>query len=314
MADGAPAQGSPGSDILERLLGDTGEPDRVAESARALGERTLKPLRAAFADGTSQPVEVDLGAVDTGRMKDAISDAGPYDAVVVAASANSPDALVIRVDPMAIAIFLDALFGGEPGAEPQPITRNLSSLELDIATLVIQQVAAAFNGFGQRTLQVRFPLSPAQSGEALRKIALRDGPAVKITFTVSERAEPGRVVVVMPQRILLRPRDGAEAVESPAGNSRSDDWSARFSEEVMRSRVTLEATMPLGKLTLGAIAALQTGQVIELSPTAASEAKLSSKNKTLFVCEFGRLGQNYTVRIKCPWDTEGNVIDGLQLP
>ncbi|MEO9613238.1 MAG: FliM/FliN family flagellar motor switch protein [Nitratireductor sp.] len=311
MADGATIPERGGSDILERLLGDTGEPDLIIESARNLGERTLKPLRAAMGEGMSHPVPIDLGGADTARMKQAIGDAGPHDAVVVAASANSPDALVIRVDPMAIAVLINALFGAEPDAEPEAITRELSPLEREVAWLAAQQVATAFNGFGQRALQVRFPLPPVQSGEGLEKIALRDGPAVKIEFLVEAEPEPGRIVVVMPQRILLRPRDDTGAGDAAPSGGRADDWSARFSEEVMRSKVKLQATMPLARMSLGAIARLKQGQTIALAPDAAAQATLASKNKTLFVCEFGRLGQNYTVRIKSPWNTEEELIDGL---
>ncbi|WP_127600348.1 FliM/FliN family flagellar motor switch protein [Nitratireductor alexandrii] len=311
MADGAPVSERGGNDILERLLGDTGEPDLILESARTLGERTLKPLRAAMGEGMSHPVSIDLGEVDMARMKQAIGDAGPHDAVVVAASANSPDALVIRVDPLAIAVFINALFGAEPDAAPQAIDRDLSSLERDVAGLIVQQVATAFNGFGQRALQVRFPLPPVQSGEGLHKIVLRDGPAVKIEFLVETDPQPGRVVVTMPQRILLRPREEAGADETAQPGGRGDDWSARFSEEVMRSKVTLQATMPLARMSLGAIAQLKQGQTIALAADATAQATLASKNKTLFVCEFGRLGQHYTVRIKSPWNTEEELIDGL---
>jgi len=40
-------------------------------------------------------------------------------------------------------------------------------------------------------------------------------------------------------------------------------------------------------------------------------ARLSARGQTLFVCEFGKLGQNYTVRIKHPFDAGQDFIDGL---
>ncbi len=79
----------------------------------------------------------------------------------------------------------------------------------------------------------------------------------------------------------------------------------------MRSKVVLEATMPLQRMTLGDLANLEAGQVIELEPNAQSEARLSARKKTLFVCEFGKLGQHYTVRIKSPFDEGKDFMDGL---
>ena len=64
-------------------------------------------------------------------------------------------------------------------------------------------------------------------------------------------------------------------------------------------------------MTLGQIAAMHVGQVIELEEEAQSQAKLSARQKTLFVCEFGKLGQNYTVRIRHPFDAGQEFMDGL---
>lgn len=69
--------------------------------------------------------------------------------------------------------------------------------------------------------------------------------------------------------------------------------------------------MPLTRLTLGDLANLQVGQVIDFDETAQSRARLSARGQTLFVCEFGKLGQNYTVRIKHPFDAGQDFIDGL---
>ena len=69
--------------------------------------------------------------------------------------------------------------------------------------------------------------------------------------------------------------------------------------------------MPLARMTLGDLALLQAGQVLEIEENAQGRARLSARNKTLFVCEFGKLGQNYTVRINQPYDAGQDFIDGL---
>jgi flagellar motor switch protein FliM len=146
-------------------------------------------------------------------------------------------------------------------------------------------------------------------------MAVRDGPAVRIDFAVGPEGNPGRLSVYLPQRIVLRRGDDDAASADPAAaEAESAEWAARFNEEVMRARITLEATMPVGKMTLGAIAALRRGQVIELSRTAPTETRLSARNKLLFVCEFGRLDENYTVRIRKPIDESQDLIEGLMAP
>ena len=109
----------------------------------------------------------------------------------------------------------------------------------------------------------------------------------------------------MPQRVLVKHRGDAVA------SSANADFGAKFSEEVMRSAVRLEATMPLGRLTLGQLASLREGQVIAIDAAAPKSARLSARNNTLFVCEFGKLGQSYTVRVSRPYDATQDLMEGL---
>ncbi len=109
----------------------------------------------------------------------------------------------------------------------------------------------------------------------------------------------------MPQRVVLAKRGGDNVKDGPA------EWQSRFGGEVMRSKVLLQATMSLGQLTLGEIASLERGQVLELSAAAPGEVRLSARDNALFVCEFGKLGQNYTVRIRHAIDPEQELIDGF---
>ena len=69
--------------------------------------------------------------------------------------------------------------------------------------------------------------------------------------------------------------------------------------------------MPLARMTLGDLARLHVGQDLDIEENAQGQAQLSARNKTLFVCEFGKLGQNYTVHIKQPFDAGQDFIDGL---
>jgi hypothetical protein len=137
----------------------------------------------------------------------------------------------------------------------------------------------------------------AAAGGASSSAARPSPPTTARRSTRSSRAR---------QRIVLSPR-GADDAKPSTGN----EWQARFGGEVMRSLVTLQATIPLGQMTLGDIAMLQPGQLIEMPADAPGETRLAAKDKTLFVCEFGKLGQNYTVRIKQPFDAEAELMNGL---
>ncbi len=303
-------QPSASPSILERLVGATGEPAKIVKSAQILGDQLLKPLRAGLEDAANEPVPFELEKVEIDRTIDIVTSAGPHDAVTVASSKVSPDALAVRIEEQALAIFVNALFGAEPDTGAGRIGRELSPVEVEVANLVSRLFAAAFNGVSSQAQQVKLPLPSVLSGESLKSVALRDGPAVRIDYLVGTEPEIGRISLYMPQRVVLR-RGADESSDLAGTDAQTSEWAARFNEEVMRSKVRLEATMPVGKMSLGSIAALRKGQIIELSRSAPTETLLSAKNKLLFVCEFGRLEQNYTVRIKGPADSDKDEGGGL---
>ncbi|MER8630744.1 FliM/FliN family flagellar motor switch protein [Mesorhizobium opportunistum] len=303
---GSPAQAR--SLIIERLVGDSGEADQVIDAGRAMAERAVPLLQKGLSSGLGVPVIVDLKAVEVSRVTEARSRAGDNFAMTVVGSPASSDAMTLVIDAAAIAIMVSTLFGGDPDMPVSPIERDLSPLEADVSTMVFQEVAQALNGSGQRSLELRLPAPRAMSGIEAKRHVLRDGAAIRIVLGISTPVDSGSITVTMPQRIVLAGRDGiASASEADPGTS----WRARFSEEVMRSTVALEATMPLARLTLGDLARLEVGQVIDFEETAQSRARLSARGQTLFVCEFGKLGQNYTVRIRHPFDAGQDFIDGL---
>nr|WP_244571124.1 flagellar motor switch protein FliM [Mesorhizobium carmichaelinearum] len=303
---GSPAQAR--SLIIERLVGDSGEAAQVIGTGRAMAERAAPLLQKSLTSELGVPVTVDLRAVEVSRVAEARSRAGDTFAMTIVASSTSSDAMTLVIDAPAIAIMVCTLFGGDPETPASPIERELSQIEVDVSTMLFQQVAQALNGSGRRSLDLRLPIPRAMSGTEAKRHVLRDGAALRIVLGISTPADSGTVTVTMPQRIVLASRDSAA---STGGDDHGPSWRERFSEEVMRSTVALEATMPLARLTLGDLANLEVGQVIDFDETAQSRARLSARGQTLFVCEFGKLGQNYTVRIRHPFDAGQDFIDGL---
>jgi hypothetical protein len=115
--------------IVERLIGDTGEPDHIIKAARSLGLRALPAIRQSLNEQVSYPIAIDMEQVELARMAEARRSDVENDALVVAASATSPDALMLIADSDAIALLVSALFGGDPDTPVSPIERDLTSID-----------------------------------------------------------------------------------------------------------------------------------------------------------------------------------------
>ena len=87
------------------------------------------------------------------------------------------------------------------------------------------------------------------------------------------------------------------------------EWSEQLGEQVRRSKVTLEARIRLEAQTLDTISRLQAGDIIPFNEASDVRVELNANGRNLYVCEFGRSGARYTVRVK---DTYGSEDDLLQ--
>jgi flagellar motor switch protein FliM len=296
--------------IVERLVGATGDPGRVVAAARSCVVRALPAMNEALARELATPVEFEVISVEIVRLAECMPDPDSNEAVVVAASSGSPDALTLQIDPAAIALLVNACFGGDPDQPLAPIERPLTGIERETATMLFEAFAKAINGKGDRAFDIRFPLPKPLSGAELKRVVPRDGPGVKVAVAVRTPAAAGEFRVLMPQRFLLENRSEVPADHAAAAIQRAA-WRTRFSGEVMRAAVPLEVTVPMERMTLGQVCDLRVGQVIELPETAQAETRLLARGRTIFICEFGKLGQNYTVRVRQPYDAGREFIEGL---
>jgi len=303
------SQGSPAAlrgMLIERLVGDTAEPDKVISAARALGERALPPIAKAISELVPSALQFELESVELGRIGQMFLTTSDVEPMTVAPAVNSPDALLMSMDEACVSLFTGLLFGAGPDSPLARIERPLSGTERDICAMVFQRIAEALNGSGTRAMNVRFPLPKPILGEDRRKQVHRDGPSARLIYRMFNEGGSGRLCVTMPQRIVLTPRGAGDTPTGAAG-----EWQARFGGEIMRSKVNIEATIPMGTLTLGQLANLAVGQVLEMPADSPGDTRLSARDKTLFVCEFGKLGQHYTVRVKHPFDPEADLMNNL---
>lgn len=295
--------------IVERMVGETDEPGQIAETARACALRALP----AFAEGLNArltwPVEIEIAQVEVVRFVEARPPEDGNCAFVVAGAPSSPDALMLSLDPSAVSLIIASMLGSDADIPAPAITRALSPIELEAASALFADFVQAFGGSGSRSFDFHLPLPAPLTSAELKKLVIRDSPAVRITFSLSAPAGQGMFGVVMPQRVLMTYRkDGQKGDARNAGGSQ---WNARFGEEVLRSSVRLEATLRLEPMTLADVGRLHVGQLLEFPEAAGANTCLSARNTPIFMCEFGRLGQNYTVRIQQEYDAGQDLIEGI---
>src|SRR5690606_39438460 len=102
---------------------------------------------------------------------------------------------------------------------------------LDVAAMVFNAFAEALNGTGPRALGLRRPAPAPLSGASdFKRLTVRGGPAVRITFSLGAGEGAGLLSAWMPQRVILETR-----VPSEGGPQTEPlEWRQRFNDEVRR--------------------------------------------------------------------------------
>src|SRR5690606_22293536 len=139
------------SSILEQLVGETGEPERVIESAQALAERSLGELRELVNARLTSPLAIEVGDIEIVRFGQAAPGGDGVAALAIASVPHAPDAVALRPAPDFVAMIVDAMFGGDPEQQSASDERPPSAIELQALAQMFAQTAQALDGSGGRS-------------------------------------------------------------------------------------------------------------------------------------------------------------------
>ena len=164
--------------------------------------------------------------------------------------------------------------------EPEP--RPLSRIELDVAAMVFDRISGVVRTAVAGTQSYEPVIGPAYNAEE-RKAAdeeVETGFAAQINMAVGIGPVLSTFSLVVPQVVLLK-----STIAPPR-----------------------PAHIRLEDLTLGTISRLQVGDVIPFMETSDVRVDVNANGRKLYVCEFGRSGARYTVRVKDTYGSEDELL------
>jgi flagellar motor switch protein FliM len=231
-------------------------------------------------------------------MDDLVGDLVEHFAIVEGSLRNWSPRFVLACGAGLVITLMEHMLGGLPEAIEEPPARPLSVIELDLAVMIFDKIANVLRSGVNAPGGFEPYLEPPHNIEDRPKLAENHpdefGAAVRMSFTLG--AVTSEFLVIAPQKVLLKTVVSAPKAKNQS--AKSDEWTEQLSEQVRRSHVTLEARIRLQSLTLDTISRLTAGDVIPFMDGQDVRVEVSANSKDLYVCEFGRSGENYTVRVK----------------
>lgn len=295
--------------VLARLTGRLGDQATISKLCANLGDVFAEFLPDMLESELGFEVAVSYAGFETGRYGPLVEGLGGAMAFCDASLRDWCDRFTLICDSPMIITLVENMLGAVSDSIEDPEPRPLSKIELDLAAMMFDRISGVVktavngaNGFepflGQaHNAETRKPADDGSDGTfvAMVNMAVGIGPVLS-TFHI-----------VVPQSVLLK---STITAPKPANVAKTRvEWSDQLGEQVRRSKVTLEARIRLEAQTLDTISRLQAGDIIPFNETGDVRVEVAANGRNLYVCEFGRSGARYTVRVK---DTYGSEEDLLQ--
>lgn len=285
--------------LLAKLTGGLGDRQTVEKISSDFGQLYSAFLPDVFHSETNIAVQVHYVGCESGLMPDLIEDLGDTFSFANASLRNWSPNFVLACGNAFVISLMELMLGAELVTIEQPAERSLSDIELDLANMVFERIGGVLrsgvnaNGGFEPTIE-----RPHNADDRMKTDddgRIEYGALIRMAIELGE--VKSEIALIIPQRALLKTRVELPKATGQAAKNKQD-WTDRINEQVRRSQVTLEARIRLEKLTLSTISRLAAGDIIGFEDSKDVMVQVSANGKDMYLCEFGRSGERYTVRVK----------------
>jgi flagellar motor switch protein FliM len=297
--------------LLAKLTGGLGDKATVAKLSSTLGQVYCEFLPDVIKSETGLDVAVTYAGCTAGLMDDLVGDLLEHHAVIEGSLRNWSPRFVLACGTAFVISLMEHMLGALPETIEEPPARQLSVIELDLATMVFDRIGgvlrSAVNAPGGFEPILGKPYNIEEPPKASEEHPDEFGVAVKMTIMLGSVMADFHVII--PQKVFLKTAIAAPKPKNPS--AKSEQWAEQIAGQVRRSQVSLEARIRLQPLSLETISRLAVGDVIAFGDSEDVSVEVSANGKDLYVCEFGRSGENYTVRVRDNVSSDDDLIKHL---
>ncbi|OWO93797.1 flagellar motor switch protein FliM [Rhizobium esperanzae] len=298
--------------LLAKLTGGLGDRGRVAKICSAFGDVYSEFFPDVIKSETGLDVTVSYLGCEIGYKNHLVDDLSHNVTLVDATLRNWSQNVALACGNGFIITLMEHLLGATADTIEEPAERLLSVIELDLAVMVFDKIAKVLRSAVNAPGGFEPSLSAPHAHDA-RPRPVEDKPdefAAAINMSITLAGIVSEFSLIIPQTALLKTKVTPPKPKRQTGGN-SPEWTEQLGDQVRRSHVTLEARIRLQDLTLRTISKLMAGDVIPFRDSGDVRVEVSANSKELYICEFGRSGENYMVRVKDTMNSDDELIRHL---
>lgn len=276
------------NDIRDRLLDAAGLSLERLPMLHVILDRVATFCADQLRQFAASPVYFSLSNVESQRFGDILE---PYEANAIAGIFQAPEwdsHILVGFDRDFVFTMVEVFLGSDGSEPPLDEERTFSNIEMRMAHRVFEQIGKAMQSAFALVADTPFKLERTELRMDFAVIGRRNNQAVVAKFILQALNRGGEMFIVIPQSVLNPMRQSLARILVGETSARDSRWTKQIAGEVQKTPVTLKAILEEKPLTLGEIADLKVGQVIELRATPRTRVKLIGNDRELFWCDVGQ--------------------------
>lgn len=283
--------------LLARMTGQLGDRQTTEQRAGLLAAMICEPLDQGFARLGMETFRAARGTVRLGLRSELEGSLAKSDVVCAGAIAGWCSELMIAAPGPLVIAFVETLLGGEPDMAAAR-KRTPSDIERHTSVVFFEQMIDALKAV------VAAPAAIATAGEPMLRAAMEeteeapDLHSALVTLDVAFGTQTAKVSLILPQATLIKTDIASPRPSALRAETGRPGWAERLERQISRSDVTLRARIDLVPMTLGALAMLEPGDILPFADEGDVRVKLEANGKTIHLCELGRSGSRFMLRLK----------------
>lgn len=295
---------------IEDMFGDgAGAADRMPMIRECLAR--VGPMLFDFMK-PSMPVPPRLALKQCRSMtaEDAFALHGGPCAIAVFSTTGWSGPCFVTCNRQAAFIILEMLLGADP-AEPSPTEeRALSKVERRLSAVFFKTFLGCVSSAFMMVAETGFDLTTTWAEPDFDEVKPRSAMIVG-RFEIETPRQKGEIHFLIPDESLAPVREALSQPPKTITEVNDDRWEETIRKEFNRSTVVLTAILDERPGTLGEIAGLRPGDILELNATTDSQVVVETNNERLLWCSLGKSNGVYTLRVEEFVNKEQELMDNI---
>ncbi len=219
----------------------------------------------------------------------------------------------IGLDAAAVNLFIEALLGGGAAGRTEAPQRAFTAFDHLLAGHAAEIVTGALLEAFAPSLEAQITIDEVKAAQEVEELELEERPVLAARLRVEALGEEGMVSILLPPGMFASMRVCAlgQVPEAAAEEEGDSPWQETLDRQLRGSLVSCRAMMDGGEMTLGEVARLRPGQILELAPRQGLPVYLECDDKVLYLCRLGQADGVFTLKLQEAADEEVEFLQGV---